>query len=141
MKGREYTLLAEARGHLLFRVDRPAREKGWGMRKSVLLLASMVLAICLASGVALALPSQTPDNTPMVDGRVRAIEQVGNYTWLGGRFTHMKQRNGTVIDNVGNVALLDSQTNTYQEIPAGPRGSGDRGMGHGEVRGNRSARQ
>ena len=94
------------------------------MRKSVLLLASMALAICLASGVALALPSQTPDNTPMVDGRVRAIEQVGNYTWLGGRFTQVKQRNGTVIDNVGNVALLDSQTNTYQEIPLDLGGQG-----------------
>jgi hypothetical protein len=53
--------------------------KEWedGIRRT-LVAAMMVLAftaIMLAlPGSALALPSETPDNTPMVDGRVRAIE-------------------------------------------------------------------
>jgi hypothetical protein len=38
----------------------------------------MALTMLLASGVALALLSETSsDDTTMVDGRVRAIEQVG----------------------------------------------------------------
>ena len=48
-----------------------------GMRRIVLLLASLALGILLACGVALALPSEKPDQTPMVNGTVRAIEQVG----------------------------------------------------------------
>ncbi len=73
----------------------------------------------LASGVALALPSEMPDDTPMVDGRVRAIEQVGSNIWLGGQFTQVKQRNGTVVANVSNVAVFDSKTNEY--LPIAPK--------------------
>jgi len=79
----------------------------------------MALAMLLASGVALALPSETPDNTLMIDGRVRAIEQVGTNIWLGGQFTQVKQRNGTVLASVSNVAVLDSKTNEY--LPIAPK--------------------
>jgi hypothetical protein len=44
-------------------------------------------AALLASGVALALPSERPDQTLMVNGTVRAIEQVGTNIWLGCQFT------------------------------------------------------
>ena len=37
-----------------------------------------------------ALPSETSDDTPMVDERVRAIEQVGTNIWLGGRISQVK---------------------------------------------------
>src|SRR4028118_1522198 len=98
---------------------RPTKE-GWrGMRRTGLLLASMALAILLASGVALALPSEMPDNTPMIDGRVRTIEQVGTHVWLGGKFTQVKQRDGTVLANVSNVAVFDSKTNEY--LPIAPK--------------------
>jgi hypothetical protein len=55
-----------------------------GIRRT--LVAAMVVlaftAIMLAlPGSALALPSEKPDDTPMVDGRVRAIEQVGTNIW------------------------------------------------------------
>jgi hypothetical protein len=71
----------------------------------------------LASGVALALPSKPdPDQTPMVNGTVRAIEQVGTNVWLGGKFTQVKQRNGTVVANVSNLAVFDSQTDQYKNI-------------------------
>jgi hypothetical protein len=80
------------------------------MRKSILSLVSMALAVLLASGVALALPSETPDQTLMVNGPVRAIEQVGNNVWVGGKFTQVQRRDGTKVADVSNVAVFDSAT-------------------------------
>jgi hypothetical protein len=65
---------------------------------------------------ALALPSEVPDDTPMVDGRVRAIEQVGTNIWLGGKFTQVKKRDGTLLGRVANVAVFDSKTNKFKNI-------------------------
>ena len=45
-----------------------------------------------------------------------AIEQVGTNIWLGGKFTQVKQRNGTVVANVSNLAVFDSKTNQYENI-------------------------
>jgi PQQ-like domain len=87
-----------------------------GMRRTLMLLFSTAAALLLASGAVLALPSEKPDYTPMVDGRVRAIEQVGNNVWLGGRISQVKRRDGTVLAKVGNLAVLDSQTNRYKPI-------------------------
>ena len=81
-----------------------------------MLLFSTAAALLLASGAVLALPSQKPDNTPMVDGRVRAIKQVGNNVWLGGRISQVTRRDGTLLAKVGNLAVLDSQTNRYKPI-------------------------
>ena len=86
------------------------------MRRIVLLLTSTAVALLLASGGILALPSERPDKTPMVDGRVRAIEQVGNNTWLGGTFTRIKKHKGTVVANVSNLAVFDSKTQQYKNI-------------------------
>src|SRR5215210_5088700 len=95
------------------------------MRRIVLLLASMALAMLLACGVALAaLPSETPDKTPMVNGTVRAIEQVGTNIWVGGKFTQVKQRNGTVVANVSNLAVFDSQSDQYVKIAPKLSGTG-----------------
>src|SRR5688572_27512297 len=80
------------------------------MRKSILSLVSMTLAVLLASGVALALPSESPDQTLMVNGPVRAIEQVGNNVWVGGKFTQVQRRDGTKVADVSNVAVFDSTT-------------------------------
>ena len=81
-----------------------------------MLLATMALTLLVASAVALALPSETPDQTPMVNGTVRAIEQVGTNIWVGGKFTQVKQQNGTVVANVSNLAVFNSQTNQYKNI-------------------------
>src|SRR5918997_7094450 len=78
-----------------------------GVRRAVLLLASAATALVLASGVALALPSETPDQTLMVNGPVRTIEQVGTNLWVGGKFTQVQRRDGTVVANVSNVAVFD----------------------------------
>src|SRR5918992_798462 len=94
------------------------------MRRIVLLLASMALAMLLACGVAQALPSETPDQTPMVNGTVRAIEQVGTNIWVGGKFTQVKQRDGSVVASVSNVAVFDSQTGEYVDIAPKLGGTG-----------------
>src|ERR671910_986072 len=94
------------------------------MRRTVLLLASMAVAMLLACGVALALPSGTPDKTPMVNGTVRAIEQVGTNVWLGGKFTQVKQQNGTVVASVSNLAVFDSRTGEYVDIAPKLGGTG-----------------
>jgi hypothetical protein len=85
------------------------------MRRTFVLLFSVVVALLLASGAVLALPSEVPDDTPMVDGRVRAIEQVGTNIWVGGRFSRVEQRNGTLLGNVANVAVFDSKTEEYRK--------------------------
>ena len=94
------------------------------MRRSLLLVSTMALALIVASGVALALPSETPDQSPMVNGTVRAIEQVGTNIWVGGKFTQVKQRNGTVVANVSNLAVFDSQTGEYVDIAPKVGGTG-----------------
>ena len=86
------------------------------MRRIVLLLLSTAVGLLLASGAVLALPSERPDQTPMVNGTVRAIEQVGTNIWVGGQFTQVKQQNGTVVANVSNLAVFNSQTNQYENI-------------------------
>ena len=86
------------------------------MRRAILLAVSVAVATLLAGGVALALPSETPDETLMVDGRVRTITQFGTNVWLGGKFTQVHQRDGTVVANVGNVAVFDSLTEEYVDI-------------------------
>ena len=86
------------------------------MRSPVLLLASVAIAVLLASGVALALPSETPEDTPMVDGRVRAIAQVGTNVWVGGSFSNVEREDGSLVDGVGNVAVFDSESGRYLDI-------------------------
>jgi len=89
------------------------------MRRTIVLLATMALTMLVASGVALALPSETPDKTPMVNGTVRAIEQVGTNIWLGGKFTQVKQcSDSTNALNVSNLAVFDSETNSCKDIIA-----------------------
>src|SRR5215216_2595453 len=94
------------------------------MRRTLVLLATMALTLLVASGVVLALPSETPDQTPMVNGTVRAIEQVGTNIWLGGKFTQVKQRDGTVVASVSNLAVFNSQTNQYVNIAPKLSGTG-----------------
>ena len=85
------------------------------MRRTILLLFSAMGALLLASGAVVALPSEKPDDTPMIDGRVRAIEQVGTNIWIGGHFSRVEQRNGTVLGSVANVAVFDSKTEKYRK--------------------------
>ena len=92
------------------------QKKELGMRKTVLLLLSTAVALLVASGAVVALPSERSDKSPMVNGTVRAIEQVGTNVWLGGKFTQVKQHKGTVVANVSNLAVLGSKTKQYTNI-------------------------
>ncbi len=85
------------------------------MRRTLLLLLSMAVAFLFASGAVVALPSERPDKTPMIDGRVRAIEQVGTNIWVGGRFSRVERRNGTLLGSAANVAVFDSKTEQYRK--------------------------
>jgi hypothetical protein len=104
-------------------------EKVWecGTRQTLVaamaVLVSMAIMLVLPES-ALALPSEVPDDTPMVDGRVRAIEQVGTNIWVGGRFSQVKKRNGTVLDSVANVAVFDSVTEEYRAVAPRLTGTG-----------------
>jgi hypothetical protein len=88
----------------------------------ILAVAAMLVATLTLPGTALALPSEIPDETPMVDWRVRAIEQVGNYFWWGTSLP--KSSSATVrswptsqtLANVSNVAVFDSVTDQYVEV-------------------------
>ena len=94
------------------------------MRRTILLLFSTAVAVLLASGAVLALPSETPDDTPMIDGRVRAIEQVGSYIWVGGRFSQVKARDGRSLGSEANLAVFDSMTNKKLDIAPDLGGTG-----------------
>ncbi|MEX1263977.1 MAG: hypothetical protein WEE66_08600 [Actinomycetota bacterium] len=60
------------------------------MKLSTAVLSAVVLtATLLTGGVARAMPSTTPTNAYGVDGKVRAVLQVGSNVWVGGRFTQV----------------------------------------------------
>ncbi len=83
------------------------------MRRTGLLLASVAIAVLVASGVALALPSETPDETPVLDGPVRAFAKVGTNVWVGGNFSEVRRRDGSLVDRVDGAAVFDSATGEY----------------------------
>jgi hypothetical protein len=100
--------------------------KRWegGTRRTFVAAMIVFTAIMLAlPESALALPSEVPDDTPMVDGRVRAIEQLGTNIWLGGKFTQVKKRDGTVLGSVANLAVINSETNKFKAIAPELRGT------------------
>src|SRR3712207_1062978 len=84
-------------------------------RANLLAVALMVAAMLALPATALALPSETPDETPEVDGRVRAIEQVGTNVWVGGKFSQVTQPDGAAV-GVSNVAVFDSATDKVRDI-------------------------
>src|SRR3712207_6510790 len=84
----------------------------------------MLVAMLTLPGTDFAWPSEIPGNTPMVGGRVRAIEHVGNYVWVGGKFTHVQRHDGTVAANVSSVAVFDSVTDQYVDVAPKLGGTG-----------------
>jgi hypothetical protein len=75
-----------------------------GKLSILLAVAAMLMTMLALTGTALALPSEKPDNTPEVDGRVRTIEQVGTNVWVGGSFSKVRQPKGPEVA-VSNVAV------------------------------------
>ena len=57
-------------------------------------VAGMLLVATLAPAPAVALPGPTPAHTLGTNGPVRALLQVGNVMWIGGRFTSLSDGTG-----------------------------------------------
>jgi hypothetical protein len=64
--------------------------RGGTGRTSVSATVALTAIMLALPATALALPSETSDDTSMVDGGVRAIEQVGTNIWLGSRISQVK---------------------------------------------------
>ena len=75
------------------------------------LIASIVALTVISAPPTLALPSQQPDSTWMVNGPVRTLERVGSTIWIGGSFTRLRSSatGGTTI-RVRGLAAVDAET-------------------------------
>jgi hypothetical protein len=83
-----------------------------------------VLLVTLGALPAAALPSERPDPTLMVDGRVRSIVKAGRNIWIGGRFSRVMTRSGGVVSEVDNVAVFDARTGAFRDIAPSLGGAG-----------------
>ena len=81
---------------------------------SLLALATLLgvsIAVTLPPQQAAAtLPATEPDNTGMVNGKVRAIVQAGGRTWVAGEFTQMQDANGNNVRAVNSLAAFNAST-------------------------------
>ena len=75
------------------------------------LAAVMVIQAILGASPALAL-SETPDNTYMTNGKVyaTALSGDGKILYIGGEFTEVEQKSGTIAQAVSNVAAINVKT-------------------------------
>lgn len=69
-------------------------------------VVAAVVVLMSATPAAAALPDTTPDDTWMVNARVRALEQAGGLVWLGGTFTSLLNTKGDPISAVTGLAAL-----------------------------------
>jgi outer membrane protein assembly factor BamB len=83
-------------------------------------LALALAALMIGGGVAIALPATTPDATLGTDGPVRALVQVGNIMWVGGRFTETSDGQG----GLSNIVALDVATGQRAAVAAEPQLTG-----------------
>jgi hypothetical protein len=90
------------------------RAKLRGKLVAAVVVAAVAVALGL-QGIALASPPGNLDQTPMVNGQVKGIVQVGDNVWVGGRFTQVQNRNGTVVDNVKGLAVFSAATGEYRQ--------------------------
>jgi Ca2+-binding RTX toxin-like protein len=80
------------------------------MRRGVLLIASAVAALVVASGAALAALVNTPDNdTVHANGRVWDILRAGDTVYLAGAFTQITDDDGDTFAR-NNLAAVDAET-------------------------------
>ncbi len=80
------------------------------MRRSARTLAPLplVAAMLLAATPArAALPSTQPDDTGMLNGKVRAIAQAGGHVWIGGSFTQALNASGQAAQAVNSLVAFD----------------------------------
>jgi hypothetical protein len=80
------------------------------VRKTILLVASALAALVIASGAALAALSNTPDKSAVeANGRVWDILRVGDKVYLAGSFTRITDKSGTTFTR-NNLAAINADT-------------------------------
>jgi Tol biopolymer transport system component len=83
------------------------------MRRCARTLAPVMLAAAIllcASPARAALPPTQPDDTSMLDGKVRALAQAGGHIWIGGSFTQSLDAAGKSPVAVNSLVALDPDT-------------------------------
>ena len=94
------------------------------------------MAVLVLTAIMLALPQSAlrcRPSSPTTPRRTRQGHRTGRHQHLGGRFTKVKTRDGTVLANVSNLAVFDSQTEQYKPIAPTSGARGPR-CGHDGVR-------
>jgi hypothetical protein len=86
------------------------------MRRVSVVAGVVAVSMLATASPAHALPSQSADATLMTDGKVRSIVQVGDNIWLGGAFSKVTTRNGSVVANVVNLAVFDAGTGAFKDL-------------------------
>jgi hypothetical protein len=81
------------------------------------LLVLLACACLSASGVAVALPPTVPDATLGTNGTVRALLQVGNVMWVGGRFTATSDGQGGLSNIVGLDVSTGQRSTLVVDVP------------------------
>ncbi len=99
------------------------------LRRTLLLSMSSLVVVTLAFGTTAraATPSETPDDTAMADGAVRAVVIAGGNVWIGGNFSDVLGPNGSGPTPAGNIAALSLSTgllSTTADPPALTAGTG-----------------
>jgi hypothetical protein len=95
-----------------------------GHARSIVVAIVVVVTWLFGTVPAMALPGESPDSTLMVDGRVRTIVKAGGNIWIGGEFTRVMTRSGSVVANVENLAVFDATTGAFENIAPRLGGSG-----------------
>jgi len=86
------------------------------MRRTVGAVGLAAILLVASAAPAWALPSESPDDTLMTDGKVRSIVQVGDNIWIGGAFAKITTRNSSVVASVVNLAVFDADTGAFKNL-------------------------
>jgi outer membrane protein assembly factor BamB len=94
-------------------------------RVAIVMTLAAVLALG-STGVAQALPQYTPDDTYMLNQRARALIEVGDDIWAGGRFTGVLNTTGQAAGSAGLLAVFGADGTSSSVVPPSlSTGTGD----------------
>jgi hypothetical protein len=85
------------------------------IKKALLILVAC--AAVSASGVALALPAESPDDTLGTNGKVRALLQVGGVMWVGGQFSQTSDGQAGLSNIVGLDLATGQRAPSVVDVP------------------------
>ena len=97
------------------------------LRRNGLLASLVAITLTLGASARAATPSESPDNTSMTDGPVRAMVVAGGHVWIGGNFSNVVGPNGSNPTPAGNIAALSLATGLLSTTADPPALSGGAG--------------